>query len=74
LGFGGYLDDNWFVDAAIGYHVVVSGYLAVTAGKEWWVGEQWLTGISIRCAAGSASLLADSWETSVTLNWSLTYH
>ncbi|MBI5489164.1 MAG: hypothetical protein HY905_17645 [Deltaproteobacteria bacterium] len=72
VGFGGYLEDNWFVDAAIGYQVPTCGYLAVTAGKEWWVGEQWLTGLSLRWMAGTGSLATKDWVTSVTLNWSLT--
>ena len=74
VGFGTYLEDNWFVDAAIGYHLFACGYLAVTAGKEWWVGEQWLTGLSIRWMAGTGWIDEDDWVTSVILNWSLTYN
>lgn len=74
-GFGVYLEDNWFLDGTIGYQVPVDGYVAVTAGKEWWVGEQWLTGLSVRWmgSTGSTAMNVD-WTTSVTLNWSLTYN
>jgi hypothetical protein len=73
VGFGGYFEDNWFVDATIGYHVPTAGYLALTVGKEWWVGEQWLTGLSLRWMGGTGSvMLSDDWVTSVILSWSLT--
>lgn len=72
-GFGAYLGDNWFLDAAIGYHLFENGYLTATFGKEWWVGEQWLTGVSVRWMGGTGwAFEEDGWITSVTLNWSLT--
>lgn len=71
-GFGAYLGDNWFVDAAIGYHLSENGYLAATVGKEWWVGDQWLTGLSVRWMGGTGWGGRNDWTTAVTLNWSLT--
>lgn len=74
-GFGAYLDDNWFVDGTIGYQIATDGYVALTAGKEWWVGEQWLTGLSIRWMGATGWLaVPGEWTTAVTLNWSLTYN
>jgi hypothetical protein len=74
VGFGAYLDDNWFVDGTIGYQVPVDGYLALTVGKEWWVGEQWLSGLSVRWMGATGWIAEHEWTTAVTLNWSLTYN
>ncbi|MBN1772205.1 MAG: hypothetical protein JXB32_13135 [Deltaproteobacteria bacterium] len=74
VGFGAYLGDEWFVDAAVGYHLCDNGYLAAAVGKEWWVGEQWLTGLSVRWMGGTGWVGETDWTTSVTVNWSLTYN
>lgn len=74
-GFGAYMGDNWFLDGSIGFHLFENGYLAVTFGKEWWVGEQWLTGLSVRWMLGTGwAGEEDEWTTSATLNLSLTYN
>jgi len=74
LGLGGYFADNWFLDVVGGYQLLIAGYGAIMAGKEWWIGPQWAMGIALRGVVYGGLTAMGSPGTLWTLNWTSTYN
>jgi hypothetical protein len=75
LGLGGYLADNWYIDASAGFRLFIGGYGALTVGREWWVSPQWGLGIALRGAVtGDTGLSPPSVATVWTMNFTATYN